>query len=573
MNKTTKTTMQLRFQPERTTQRLTDGGWRKRVVLLLLALAFGPSLRAQTVNLGGTGALGDFINPLSVTSATGEACNYNTIQIDLAQGKVFAIPFRKLNNASCDATPVDITSQVFSTGISTFDGSAGVLEVANFTLRETTTPTNASAATEELSFVPNANNTPVWIRATGNITINSGTTLNVAGAQGAGVSGFLRGAGGAGGPGGYRGGDGGNGGLFPSAGSSGFGPGGGPGGVAGTTTCVVPVSGAKLLATGTIIAGRDLTAFSNDLLTMLRGGSGGGGAGGCTANASGGGGGGGGAIFIAANNTITVNGAVDARSGAGFGSAGVGGVIRLVAATIAGSGALEARNGRTFIGIGIASDNGIIRLEAFTISFSGSVNAGSNVLVSSSPGQVILPGSATASAFLQISKVTNGANANETVSPSLVAQDVAGRTGKINPVDVTMPDLDATPISTVTVDFLAGPNTIATPFPAGKVVTLVVTPLDPAQGASANYTGTLVCPGPGGGNCTVSITGVSLPLGFSSFSAFTVLNIDTGGALARMFPTTYAGEAIEAVRLETGEQGMEYVLIARSGREFPYRPQ
>ncbi|MBI1956290.1 MAG: hypothetical protein HYS38_07830, partial [Acidobacteria bacterium] len=39
-------------------------------LIILLALAFSPRLRAQTYNSGGTGALGDFINPLTVTSAS-----------------------------------------------------------------------------------------------------------------------------------------------------------------------------------------------------------------------------------------------------------------------------------------------------------------------------------------------------------------------------------------------------------------------------------------------------------------------------------------------------------------------
>jgi hypothetical protein len=559
----------------------------KQVVLglfvMLLALGFSPSLRAQTVNLGGTGALGAFINPTSVTTNTqGQSCGYAVLQIDLAQGKVFAIPNRTTANAVClDQSPVDITNVAF-TNPPTGPINNGVLEVTDFTLRPAFGPSTFidgvfgfGGNNTHLVFVANANNTPVWIRATGNVTINGSSIMNLNGASGANGSTFLRGAGGLGGPGGFRGGDGGNGGIFPSAGSSGFGPGGGVGGAVNSNSLVGP----KFLTTGVTVGGTSIPT-ANDLLTLLRGGSGGGGGGGATTAAARGGGGGGGAILIAANNTIAVNGTITASGGESTcctglgGTGGSGGAVRLVAATIAGGGSLGASPGGSGCTVGpcpgatSATAGGVVRLEAFTISYTGSFGGGTNVAAASSPGQVILPGTATASAFLQISKVTNSANAGETVSPSLPSQDVAGRTGKVNPVDVTMPDLDALPASTVDVEFTVGP---CPAFPAGKNVTLVVAPLDPAQGASASYTTST--PIDCGSTPHAKITGVSLPLGFSNFSAFTVLNIDTGGALAQMFPTTYEGEAIEAVRLETGEQGMEYVLIAESGREFPYRPQ
>ncbi len=55
-------------------------------------------------------------------------------------------------------------------------------------------------------------------------------------------------------------------------------------------------------------------------------------------------------------------------------------------------------------------------------------------------------------------------------------------------------------------------------------------------------------------------------------SAFTVLNINSAGALARLFPKTYQDEPIESVRLQSNGKETEYVLISKSGHEFAYKP-
>src|SRR3972149_5851141 len=96
------------------------------LLAILLPLLFTASLHAQTVNLGGTGALGKFINPTSVVTNTGgQTCGYAEIRIDLAQGKVFAIPNRTTSNTDCtDTSPVDITNVVDAT---TFVISTGLL--------------------------------------------------------------------------------------------------------------------------------------------------------------------------------------------------------------------------------------------------------------------------------------------------------------------------------------------------------------------------------------------------------------------------------------------------------------
>ena len=126
--------------------------------------------------------------------------------------------------------------------------------------------------------------------------------------------------------------------------------------------------------------------------------------------------------------------------------------------------------------------------------------------------------------------------------------------------------------TSVTVELVAGPNTALKPFPAGKTVTLAVGGLDTTEpGGGINYTAPITCVSPPPADCTATIANVALPRGLSYMSAFTVVNLLTDGQLARMFPRMYEGEAIESVRIQTSGQETEYVLIARSGREFPYR--
>ena len=131
---------------------------------------------------------------------------------------------------------------------------------------------------------------------------------------------------------------------------------------------------------------------------------------------------------------------------------------------------------------------------------------------------------------------------------------------------------------TVDIDFIVGPNPGFPASPANANITLVVTPLDPSQGGAKNYQAVIsllddavLCPL---SECKkTSMTGVTLPLGFSSMTAFVVLNLTSSGTLARMFPKMYQGEEIENVRLETTGSDTNYVLIAKSGKEFPYKPQ
>ena len=211
-----------------------------------------------------------------------------------------------------------------------------ILNSANFLVR----PEEGCCLT--VTFVGNQANTPVTILVSGDVNIASSVTLAVNAVSGGGGSPGGAGTGGLGGPGGFRGGDAAyqltNG---ASDGGSGLGPSG----------------GAPGLATGATRAG-DGTFFGLAALLPLAGGSGGGGGASFGAQfncAGGGGGGGGGAILIAANGTITMNGAITADGGnVGFesngacatrGGAGAGGAVRLVANAIVGTGGLFARGG------------------------------------------------------------------------------------------------------------------------------------------------------------------------------------------------------------------------------------
>lgn len=181
-----------------------------------------------------------------------------------------------------------------------------------------------------LTFTRNAANTPVYILATGAITIDG--TINVNGTAG------TTSAPGLGGPGGFDGGPSGLGGVAPGAGK---GPGGGKGSYA-----TQEGDGAY----GTLAAGHNASVdgalYGSALLVPIVGGSGGGG------STTGGGGGGGGAILLCSNVSIAVpsSGSIVAIGGAsqqgcsatqGDSGGGSGGAIRLLSPVLTGAGSLQ----------------------------------------------------------------------------------------------------------------------------------------------------------------------------------------------------------------------------------------
>jgi len=214
------------------------------------------------------------------------------------------------------------------------DGTYGPMNITNNTtlalpsdgIFRCTTITVASNAT--LTFTPNALNTPVYLLATNDVTING--TIDVSGSLG--TAWF----GGAGGPGGFAGGNPPWGGILPAG--DGHGPGAGR---AGSSDTVGP-AGYGTGGYGSSIPTNNGTTYGSPLLIPLVGGSGGGGS-----SDDQGGAGGGGAILIACNTRIDLSGTILAWSPDSYGHFGFGsgGAIRLAAPIVAGAGTLNARGG------------------------------------------------------------------------------------------------------------------------------------------------------------------------------------------------------------------------------------
>jgi hypothetical protein len=217
-----------------------------------------------------------------------------------------------------------------------------------------------------VTFIPNANNTPVVWLVQSNVVISG--LVDVSGQNAPQIGDVRYGQGGQGGPGGFRGG---NGGITASAG---YGPGGG----------------------AADYNGQGGTFVGNQFLVPLIGGSGGGGS-----TNGGGGGGGGGALLIAASGTIQFNGGgLSARGGNGAanwsqgswnaGGGGSGGAIRLVAARITGWGSIDVRGGGSAVSSGYGS-SGRVRFDAFENEFSGNIDGaysqGAQFVILPSAGQ------------------------------------------------------------------------------------------------------------------------------------------------------------------------------------------
>jgi hypothetical protein len=204
-------------------------------------------------------------------------------------------------------------------------------------------------ANVSVSFIPNANNTPVTWLVQSNCVINGSIIVSGQNTSG--------GIGGVGGPGGWAGGSGGS---NPTGGQ-------GPGGGGPSSTWGGGGSYGSQGSTGQEQGGYPGSIYGNPFLLPLVGGSGGGGAGG------GGGGGGGGAILIASSATIQMNGVLHANGGYSTwnnGNVGSGGGIRIVAVTFTGQGEIDASSPNFFWGVGGA---GRIRIDAYQSTFGGSL--------------------------------------------------------------------------------------------------------------------------------------------------------------------------------------------------------
>lgn len=224
-----------------------------------------------------------------------------------------------------------------------------------------------------VSFVPNANNSPVVWLVQSNCTIDYEGVVDLSGEF------ALSDAGGLGGPGGFRGGKRGTKDNPPTPGQ---GPGGG---LASLTNCYGGNASYGRLGTRNTncssLQPYPAQVYGNTCLIPLIGGSGGGG---CFHQYSipdlreGGGGGGGGAMMIAASGFIEVNGSIQSRGGStqrgiGGGGRGSGGAIRLAATAVIGHGTLDTSGGGRNEDRGDAGGHGRVRIDSLDNRFVGTV--------------------------------------------------------------------------------------------------------------------------------------------------------------------------------------------------------
>jgi hypothetical protein len=399
-----------------------------------------------------------------------------------------------------------------------------------------------------ITFIPNANNTPLVILATGDVTITGAIFIN-----GSNSGGFT---GGIGGPGGKRGG---NGGLTLAGltqGQSGDGPGGGLGSGSGGNShgggggyATAGVNGAGPAA------GQGGQAYGNLSILPLLGGSGGGGSGstGVGGTSGNGGGGGGGAILIASSGNIifTASGGIVANGGNGGccldgrGGGGSGGAIRLMANTISGSGFLQVLGG-VFGGTSTRSGApGFIRVEAFNSSgYSPGLSSGA-VISSTLPGAVMLPSTAPS---LRIASVAGIATPSSPLGSFQGQPDIVVPSAQANPVPIALE---------------------ASNLPLGSVVDVTLTPERgaPATVQSSPLAGTEA-------NSTASAS-ISLSNMISVISAKLVINLNPlkPNSIGQRIPTIINGERITRIEISAVYGGAsQTTYITESGRRVPAQP-
>jgi hypothetical protein len=270
----------------------------------------------------------------------------------------------------CAAVLPQVFAQGFSSGS---DGSYGPMNITNDTTLQLPTDgifrctTIDVAAGVTLRFIRNPFNTPVYLLATSNVTING--TIDVSGSGSPGNF-----AGGPGGPGGF---DGGSGGFTTVSetlpGGAGLGPGGGKSGDVSISSDTAAGGGAYSTRPSLFLDARDGETYGSLLLIPLIGGSGGGGIDG---NKDAGGGGGGGAILIASSTIIRINSTGRIVSSGGSYSVntlngGSGGAVRLVARGVYGTGTIDVSGsgyyngafGSLYSGAGRIRVDSILRFE------------------------------------------------------------------------------------------------------------------------------------------------------------------------------------------------------------------
>lgn len=371
-----------------------------------------------------------------------------------------------------------------------------------------------------VTFKRNAANTPVYILATGDVTITG--TISINGGNASSVTP------GVGGPGGY---DGGYGGILGTYGSSGMGP---LGGAAGTSWTFNGSYGTYLGSSG---GGGSIT--TNDRIIPSVGGSGGGGgAGGHTYNSGfgGGGGGGAGALLIASSTKVTINGAISANGGnsaapSGYGGAGGGGsagTIRIVTNELAGNGAVQATAGST------GGANGKVRFE-FNITSRTANTTPVNIFTTDYPGPVF----GIAMPLLKITFV-GGINVPDNPSASYANTDITLPENITNPVAVTVSASNIPAGTTVTVKAVPQYETVA-----AATASAILAGTDQASSASTTI--------------TLSAKRPSILIATATFN----VTVASNGT-----PLYAEGEKVARIKVDTQLNGGSSVTyITESGRE------
>jgi len=307
----------------------------------------------------------------------------------------------------------------------------------------TTTPRSTFPAGVTVSFIPNANNTPVVWLVQSICAINGVVDVSAETVPWQFWNPVVQN----GGPGGYRGGNGG------TAASAGIGPGAGNVGVS--------MSGnASFGAIGGVYSNQFQqespgSAYGNAFLLPLLGGSGGGGKGPGGYGQQGGqgpGGGGGGAILIAASGAIIVNGSIAANGSRGGNSAvvyqnypyggsgaGSGGGVRLVASHVAGSGSIAANGGGCYASDGrggavslSSAGAGRVRFDSTDNTFSGSISGA--FTQGFQPIIIPVPGQGVQLAVASVGGIAVSANP----SGVLVTPDAILAAQQVNPVPIVV---------------------------------------------------------------------------------------------------------------------------------------
>jgi len=385
-----------------------------------------------------------------------------------------------------------------------------------------------------VTFTRNSLNTPVYLLATGDVTITG--RIDVSGGNGGGTDATLQGRGGPGG------GDGGRGGTTPSvAGGDGLGPGGGRGGADDGVKAIGGGGGGYLLAgsnslnAGSGVPGSGGPAYGSGWLQPLVGGSGGGGGSGSSSPlglGGGGGGGGGGAILIASTGTIAGSGIVFANGGSGASGGSSSGTPRCDSSGGGGSG-------------------GAVHMLATAITWQTG-----NAVVSGGGGGgnqcTNSAGGAGARGYTKF-EVELGGTLDVSSGPTLSITKVAGISAPATLTgynDITIPTSTPNP---VTVELAA------TGIPTGGTISVTVSP---ATGNSVAVTST---PLAGTLAASAATAQINVPNGLSSVQAST--NFTVPLALVESL-TRYAGETVKNLRLTSVMNGGSKTLaITVSGRE------